>query len=693
MQAKRNGLTAAVLAGAVLASVVWSSWGSGEEKMPQLNDLKDFFQRPVRNRDLARLIKESDLIAIVVFRVNDVLKAKKKEWKVRIPGYAHNLIPSLYKRPSTLKGKPGKITITIVGDPAAFVNRPCPYISGKSFAVRDEFLVFLQSTGKEGVYKPHPFLPGGMRMYRGRQDSDHRTLFAGKSERGWVVEGGYGYRGSRMSGPTHMMDVLRGLGKGVKLEAKSLGGAKVELKFTRWNVPEGFRLIAPLLWAEMEGEDGEDYVLLSREDYLPFKDTNPFAKRTKKNTLVVELPTGPVPEGASLIWAYNNHRKRLYGSLPEGKHTVYFFCRLSYKGGWYYGGELVMSNPVVVEGKAGGARPADLKKLKGYEYYAGMYPEGKEKQPMAKAGRVAGGKLDKSTFKGKIYFHSNRDGSWDIFVMNADGTGVVNLTNTKDADEVYPRPSPDGKTVAYVRFKGKHSRRRTDIWGIKPPKGKEIWLMDADGKNQRKLVDLATRPSWGPDGKVLVYSKMLKDKRGRWYTRVIVHFLDSGKTIDPLAKWRAWLRAGGEAVFATKTRKMVVGGKLWTTTGGVLFVVDFNEKYEPVKLTPLGVGYIGCNPQWSSTGRWVYFAHHDPKYNGDIILWKVNPDGTGAKRFETPKAKRFNGYGMYCESPDGSLFVYSIGPGLAAMRISDGESVTLVKFNGRGIRCDAPWWQ
>ena len=38
---------------------------------------------------------------------------------------------------------------------------------------------------------------------------------------------------------------------------------------------------------------------------------------------------------------------------------------------------------------------------------------------------------------GKIVFASNRDGNWEIYVMNADGSNQVNLTNNPTADR-YP---------------------------------------------------------------------------------------------------------------------------------------------------------------------------------------------------------------------------------------------------------------
>ena len=44
----------------------------------------------------------------------------------------------------------------------------------------------------------------------------------------------------------------------------------------------------------------------------------------------------------------------------------------------------------------------------------------------------------------KIAFHSDRDGNFEVYVMNADGTGPVNLTNNQAWDDLDPRWSPDG---------------------------------------------------------------------------------------------------------------------------------------------------------------------------------------------------------------------------------------------------------
>ena len=48
---------------------------------------------------------------------------------------------------------------------------------------------------------------------------------------------------------------------------------------------------------------------------------------------------------------------------------------------------------------------------------------------------------------GQIAFASNREGNWDIFVMNPDGTEVRNITQ-HPADDRHPSWSPDGKFIS-----------------------------------------------------------------------------------------------------------------------------------------------------------------------------------------------------------------------------------------------------
>ena len=85
----------------------------------------------------------------------------------------------------------------------------------------------------------------------------------------------------------------------------------------------------------------------------------------------------------------------------------------------------------------------------------------------------------------KLAFSTERDGGFEIYVMNADGQNPVRLTNNSLSD-FSPSWSPDGTRVAM-------DRRSPDTF--------DVWTMNPDGQDQTRLTDNTgvadnDKPAW-----------------------------------------------------------------------------------------------------------------------------------------------------------------------------------------------------
>jgi Tol biopolymer transport system component len=102
-------------------------------------------------------------------------------------------------------------------------------------------------------------------------------------------------------------------------------------------------------------------------------------------------------------------------------------------------------------------------------------------------------RLDPTRFGGQCGTACNVD----IYAMNADGSGQRNLTRNVASDG-NPVWSPDGRRIAFVSYRhGPELSRKADVY-----------VMNADGTGQRRLTtnpagDVA--PAWSPDGKTIAF--------------------------------------------------------------------------------------------------------------------------------------------------------------------------------------------
>lgn len=113
----------------------------------------------------------------------------------------------------------------------------------------------------------------------------------------------------------------------------------------------------------------------------------------------------------------------------------------------------------------------------------------------------------------RIVFTSLKDGDLDVYVMNVDGSGLRQLTHQVGYDGG-PWWSPDGKQIVYRAYHPTtpdELKAYTDLLAqrLVRPNKMDLWLMDADGSNQRQITNLGAAsfgPSWTADGKRLIFS-------------------------------------------------------------------------------------------------------------------------------------------------------------------------------------------
>ncbi|MBI5641224.1 MAG: PD40 domain-containing protein [Nitrospirae bacterium] len=120
----------------------------------------------------------------------------------------------------------------------------------------------------------------------------------------------------------------------------------------------------------------------------------------------------------------------------------------------------------------------------------------------------------------QIVFGSQREGDFDIYIMNAGGTNLRRLTDRVGYDGG-PWFSSDGKKIVWRAWYPETVEEKA-LWrdcmerDYIVPVPLDLWIMDADGSNKRRLThNGATNwaPSWHPDNKRIIFSSNMDDWR------------------------------------------------------------------------------------------------------------------------------------------------------------------------------------
>ena len=224
---------------------------------------------------------------------------------------------------------------------------------------------------------------------------------------------------------------------------------------------------------------------------------------------------------------------------------------------------------------------------------------------------------------GKVVFSSNRDGNWDIWTMNPDGSDPVNLTRDPAVD-LHPAWSPTGEQILFTSFR---------------EEGKEssLYLMDADGNHIRKALDnwySRAAATWAPDGKRIA---VVRD--GVLY----IITLDD-KLAVPVAE--TGLRSVGDPAWSPDGREIAFI-YLWRKQGYELRLLDVQTLKQKVILAQLERYPVKSDPAWSPDGEQITFVLHKwrtilnfvdaANWQDEETIYIINRDGSNLRQLVSEK--------------------------------------------------------
>ena len=229
-----------------------------------------------------------------------------------------------------------------------------------------------------------------------------------------------------------------------------------------------------------------------------------------------------------------------------------------------------------------------------------------------------------------IAFSSERDGNYEIYVMDTKGKNLQNLTN-HPARDFMPALSPDGRWMAYVSDRDGSSK---------------IYLMHRNNNIIRPLTHhLASKgdldPHWSPDGQWIAFT-FIKGEGPTSYQiyKINVHSGDLQQLTDTgYNRFPKWSPDGDRILFYSSRK-----------AGNDLFVMKASGKGVRRVIIRKPGGY---SPAWSPDGKQIAYERLGLEGRGIYIM---TAEGQNDQRV-TPK----NTWGYHPTwSPDGKQIAYEL---------------------------------
>jgi Tol biopolymer transport system component len=298
--------------------------------------------------------------------------------------------------------------------------------------------------------------------------------------------------------------------------------------------------------------------------------------------------------------------------------------------------------------------------------------------PTASPGRATPGltgRIDLSSLTGRIAFSAGPHPGEDIYVMNADGSGLRRVTSDP-ATDFDPTWSPEGKRIAY--------RHQDDIGD---DRNTDIYVVSVDGSGARNLTKTPLvadwGPAWSPDGTKIAWNSMRDDPEGGTLHGFVMNADGSAvrRITDQIwVEYPTWSPDGSEIAFMAQEP-----GASGFDPNYNIYVM--NADGSGINQLTDGPGSEGF-PAWSPDGTKIAFSstqddcsHSDAPdclSTGDIgpfyALYVMNAEGSAQTRL-------VDGFAQLMDwSPDGRYIVFNGRNGLNVIR-SDGSGLTTLPIN------------